>query len=101
MIVRKFLEHADHVVLIGIHEALGVHLGFAHRKQARWVRCCAGMAAMMYRLFFRSESSMFTSFRGFSWDYSVVSRVVTTRVARLSNSGMSLRVSSCFARCSR
>lgn len=33
MIVRKFLEHADHVVLIGIHEALGVHLGFAHRQQ--------------------------------------------------------------------
>lgn len=32
MIVRKFLEHADHVVLIGIHEALGVHLGLAHRQ---------------------------------------------------------------------
>ena len=33
MIVRKFLEHADHVVLVSIHEALGVHLGFTHRKQ--------------------------------------------------------------------
>ena len=33
MIVRKFLEHADHVVLIGIHEALGVHFGLAHRQQ--------------------------------------------------------------------
>ena len=32
MIVRKFLEHADHVVLVSIHEALGVHLGFTHRK---------------------------------------------------------------------
>lgn len=33
MIMRKFLEHADHVVLIGIHEALGVHFGLAHRQQ--------------------------------------------------------------------
>ena len=47
MIVCKFFEHADHVVLIGIHEALRVHLGFAHRTQARWVRCCAGMAEMV------------------------------------------------------
>lgn len=33
MIVGKFFEHVDHVVLIGIHEALGVHFGFAHRQQ--------------------------------------------------------------------
>ena len=33
MVVRKFFEHADHVVLIGIHEALGVHFGLAHRQQ--------------------------------------------------------------------
>ena len=33
MIMRKFLEHVDHVVLIGIHEALGVHFGLAHRQQ--------------------------------------------------------------------
>lgn len=33
MIVCELFEHADHVVLIGIHEALGVHLGLAHRQQ--------------------------------------------------------------------
>ena len=33
MVAGEFLEHADHIVLIGIHEALGIHLGFAHRQQ--------------------------------------------------------------------
>lgn len=47
MIVRKFLEHADHVVLIGIHEALGVHPGLAHRQQVRWVGRCAGVTEIV------------------------------------------------------
>ena len=33
MVAGEFLEHADHIVLIGIHEALGIHLGFAYRQQ--------------------------------------------------------------------
>ena len=33
MVACELFEHADHVVLISIHEALGVHLGFAHRQQ--------------------------------------------------------------------
>ena len=41
MVVRKLLEHGDHVVLIGIHETLGVHLRFAHREQLWRVGRCA------------------------------------------------------------
>lgn len=47
MVVCELFEHADHVVLIGIHEALGVHLGLAHRQQVRWVGRCAGVTEMV------------------------------------------------------
>ena len=33
VVACEFLEHVDHVVFISFHETLGVHLGFAHRKQ--------------------------------------------------------------------
>ncbi len=41
VVVREFLEHSDHVMLIRVHETLWVDLGFAYREQLRGVIRCA------------------------------------------------------------